>query len=289
MTTILDALQKGTGYLEKQGVESARLNMQHLLAHVVGCDRMQLYVAFDQPLEEEQLEKLRALMKERAGGKPLQHLLGTVEFRGLEFLCDERALIPRPETEHLVDLLAQRDDWPDGARILDLGTGSGVIGLSLAAALREKRPKVTLADISAEALTLAKENADRLAEKIDGSEVILAESDLFSALDGEFDLIVANLPYVADADMADLSPEVRRDPELALRGGGGDGNALMRKFLADAPAHLASGGTLAMEFGLGQEQALEAAARENNLSDVRILKDLESRDRILLAESRNSA
>ncbi len=280
MTTILDALQKGTGYLEKHGVENARLNMQQLLAHVVKCDRMELYVNFDRALSDPELEKLRTLMKERGKGRPLQHLLGIVEFHGSEFLCDDRALIPRPETEYLVDLLAKRE-WPAGVRVLDVGTGSGVIGLSLAIALARSKPQVILGDVSRDALTLAKENADRLAEALNQAELRFVESDLFSAIEGQFDLITANLPYVSEADMATLSREVGNDPHLALQGGR-TGTEIMETFLGQVGPHLANSGLFAMEFGMDQEDALEAAARSNGFTKIDVVKDLESRPRFLL-------
>jgi len=217
MTTILDALQKGTGYLEKHGVESARLNMQHLLATVLDCRRMDLYVNFDKTLDEARLERLRDLMRRRAAGVPLQHLAGLVEFHGEEFLCDERALIPRPETEELVELLLKRS-WAPGLRILDVGCGSGVIGLSLAIALAANEVTVVLSDVSRLALDLARENAARLTGKLEGVDLRFLESDLFDAVSGDFGLIVANLPYLSVQDMTEISPEVRHDPESALLG-----------------------------------------------------------------------
>ena len=282
MTTILDALQKGTGYLEKHRVDGARLTMQLFLAHVLGCEKMQLYVDFDRPLDENQLAKLREIMKERAEGTPLQHLLGNVEFFGNTFLCDERALIPRPETEHLVDVLAKMP-WPDEAKILDLGCGSGVIGLSIADALQNQRPQVTLADVSPEALSLAKENCEQLAEQINGCDVRLVQSDLFEQLSGQFHLIVANLPYISDADMATLSVEVQKDPLLALRGGPA-GTELIERFFQSAGNHLEPGGTVAIEYGFGQEMRLEEVATSVSLQNVRILNDLEGRSRFLLAQ-----
>lgn len=285
MTTILDALQKGTGYLEKHGVESARLNMQHLLAHVRGCDRMQLYVDFDQPLEDVELEQLRGLMRERGHGKPLQHLLGTVEFLDHEFLSDARALIPRPETEVLTAMLLEMA-WPDPLRILDVGCGSGVIGLSLATGLKDERADlaVTLADVSPDALALARENADRLKKELDGGELSFVESDLFSAIEGEFDLIAANLPYIAEADMPGLSAEVKCDPELALRGGP-NGTELIERFLAELPKFLADEGVAALEFGLGQEQLLAAKASAVGFQSVEIVNDDTDRPRFLLVRN----
>lgn len=279
MTTILDALQKGTGYLEKQGVESARLNMQHLLAHVVGCDRMQLYVNFDQEIEESKLEKLRQLMRDRAAGHPLQHLLGTVDFHGHEFICDERGLVPRPETETLVERLAKMS-WPAGVRILDMGCGSGVIGLSLASALREKAPKVVLADVSPEALALTKENADKLAVALEGADVVMVQSDLFSGVEGRFDLIVANLPYISDADMKTLSREVQHDPALALRGGP-QGTEVMEVFLAAVSSYLQPGGLAALEFGFGQGPRLREVAQSHGFANAELMKDDEGKERYL--------
>jgi len=271
MTTILDALQKGTGYLEKHGVESARLNMQYLVAHVVGCTRMQLYVEFDRPLEESQLEELRKLLKERSNGRPLQHILGTVEFCGHEFKSDARGLIPRPETELLVArLLAMK--WPEKMRVLDLGCGSGVIGLTLAAELAAQSVEVVLADISPEALSLAQENRELLQEKLEGATVEFVESDLFSAVEGTFDLIVTNLPYISDADMKELSPEVQQDPELALRGGK-KGTEIMERFLQEVGSKMNPGGMIAMEFGFGQADCLIEIAETNSLGTTEVLKD----------------
>lgn len=280
MTTILDALQKGTGYLEKHGVESARLNMQYLVAHVVGCSRMQLYVDFDRPLEDRELEALRSLTRERGNGRPLQHLLGTVEFLDHEFKCDERALIPRPETELLTDRLLKMT-WKDGVKILDLGCGSGVIGLSLAAGLSKLSPQVTLADISPDALALARENAELLGDALSAASVEFVETDLFSALDDRYDLIVTNLPYISESDMKELSVEVKHDPEKALVGGS-TGTEIMERFLLEVGNHILSGGLIAMEFGFGQEDRLVEVARELSLGETEVLKDDSGVDRNLL-------
>ncbi|MFT5466903.1 MAG: release factor glutamine methyltransferase [Verrucomicrobiales bacterium] len=285
MTTILDALQKGTDYFEKHGVESARLNMQHLLAHVRRCDRMALYTSFDDQLYEDELEKLRELMRSRVSGKPLQHLVGTVDFLEHEFKTDARALIPRPETEELAALLLEMD-WAESVRVLDVGCGSGVLGLSLAAGLEEdsETVAVTLADISPDALALAQENAEKLGLLPENSSLQFLESDLFSAIEGEFDLIVANLPYISQADMATLSAEVKHDPELALVGGP-SGTEIMEKFLAGLPEFLAPDGLAALEFGLGQEQLLEACAQRIGFNETEIVKDITERARFLLVRN----
>lgn len=283
MTTILDALQKGTGYLEKHGVESARLNMQHLLATVLGCRRMDLYVNFDKVLEEGRLERLRDLLKRRAQGVPLQHLAGTVEFQGQEFLCDERALIPRPETEELVGWLRKRS-WPEKSRILDVGCGSGVIGLSLAVHLAGGGVEVVLSDLSRLALDLAMENAARLTGQLEGADLRFVEGDLFAAVNGTFDAIVANLPYLSTVDLAEVSREVRHDPEMALVGGE-RGTELMERFLMECPAYLKPGGLVAMEFGAGQEELLREVAVSRGLRDISIVRDLQGIPRFLLASA----
>lgn len=285
MATVLDTLQKGASYLEKHGVDEARLNMQHLLAHVLKCERMQLYLDFDRLLDEDTLEKLRDLTKRRGRGEPLQHLLGTVEFCEREFLSDQRALIPRPETEELVERIRKFRQWPVGVRILDMGAGSGVIGLSLAADLADKQPEVMLADVSPDALALAAENRVRLG--VDENVVRLVESDLFSAISGAFHLIAANLPYVPESERTALSREVRRDPESALFGGGENGTDLMRRFLAECRVFLLPDGVIAMEFGEGQADELVSIANDTGLESVEIFTDLSGCQRFLFAVNSN--
>lgn len=276
MATILDTLKKGTEYLQKYGVDEARLNMEHLIAHVLEVERMQLYLDFDRPLDEPALESLRDLTKRRSRGEPLQHLLGTVEFLDNEFKTDGRALIPRPETEELASILSGRS-WPEGISILDMGCGSGVIGLSLAKAMSDRNPSLFLADVSADALTLAQENSDSL-----DTSTTLIESDLFSAVDGKFDLIVANLPYIPNAEETTLSREVQNDPALALYGGE-LGTEVIERFLKEAPNYLNPSGSIALEFGIDQAARLRQCAGDSGFSNIEIQSDLSGIERFLFA------
>jgi release factor glutamine methyltransferase len=280
MKAVLETLQDGAAYLEKRGVENARLNMEHLLAHVLGCKRMQVYLWFDRPLEEKELGALRELTISRGKRVPLQHLLGTVEFHGRTFKCDGRALIPRPETEELVEkILASVKDRPVPQRFLDMGTGSGIIGITLALAWPQAQG--ALADISGAALELAAENAAAL--EAGAKRLHFVRSDLFAGLEDErFDVIAANLPYIASGELGQLSPEVRSDPAAALDGGP-LGTEIIERFIAQLPAHLEPGGLAALEIGAGQSETLAAALRAAGLDPVWKAPDLSGIDRFLFA------
>lgn len=249
MKLLLEILQSGTAYLEKRHIEEARLNMEHLIAHVLGCRRLDIYLRFNEAVTEPDLATLRELLRRRGEGEPLQHLLGTVEFCGHEFVCDHRALVPRPETETLVEIVCKKLT-PPPARVLDMAAGSGCIGLSLAKGWPQS--EVVLADISEDALDLARLNASRL-----GVQVKCLRSDLFEKIVGTFDLIVANLPYIPTAEIASLSAEVRRDPLLALDGGD-DGMRVIERFLTDALPHLNPNARIALEVGHDQGETVAA-------------------------------
>jgi len=272
MRTVLDVIQATTPFFQKAGVESARLNIEHLLAQVLGKKRMELYLEFDRLLADHELEPLRALVKRRAAGEPLQHLLGTAEFHGRTFTCDKRALIPRQETEQLCELVLAAGA---AARILDVGTGSGVIALTLAA--EWPQAQVEASDISDDALALARENAERLAL---AERVHFSRSDLLAEVTGEFGLIVANLPYIDSAEIALLAREVRHDPHSALDGGA-RGLELFERFVPQAARHLR--GRLALEIGHDQADALCDLLAANNFQDIRPQTDYQGRNRFLFA------
>lgn len=276
MTTVLETLDGGARYLEKRGIEDARRNMQHLVAHHLGCSRMDLYLRFDQPLEEATLVPLRDALKRRGEGVPLQHLLGTVFFHGRDFKTDARGLIPRPETEELAEMILKLPDVPENARVIDMGCGSGVLGLTLAA----ERPawELTLADVSPDALDLARENAARIGA--DG--VRFTCSDLFSAVDGGFDGIAANLPYVPEAERATLSREVLHDPALALFGGP-DGLDVIRRFLPQAFEKLSPGGWIALEIGHDQGAQVARLLEDAGFTGIQVKPDLSGCDRFPFA------
>jgi release factor glutamine methyltransferase len=273
--TVLEVLQSTTAYFQKRGIENPRLNAEHLLAHSLGRKRLDVYLEFERDLAEPELAPIRELVRRRGQNEPLQHLLGTVEFCGNVFLCDKRALVPRPETEELVELLQLAIRNPQSAMV-DVGTGSGVIALSLARKFPEA--KIIATDISEEALLLARENAARL--QID--QVEFRKCNLLENVDGKFDLIVANLPYISRHDRQQLAAEVLRDPEVAVFAGE-KGDEMIRHLIVTAPAHLNAGSLLALEIGLGQEPALIEFLRQKNYGDIEAKNDYSGRARFLFA------
>jgi release factor glutamine methyltransferase len=276
--TVLDVLQSTTAYFKKRRIDSPRLNAEHLLAYVLGRKRIDLYLEFERDLSESDLAPLRELVRRRGEGEPLQHLLGTVEFCGHTFLCDKRAMVPRPETEQLVEVLIadcglRIADW----KILDVGTGSGVIALTLAKEFPEA--KISGTDISEDALALARENAARLGLS---DRVRFFKSNLLDNVEGTFDLIAANLPYIAAQDRHSLSREVLHDPDVALFSGA-HGDELARTLIEQAPARLRPGGMLALEIGTGQSEALLSILAEKNYRDICSKNDYSGVTRFLFA------
>ena len=274
--TVLEVLHATTAYFRKHNVENARLNAEHLLAHVLRRKRIELYLEFEREVTESELAPLRDLMKRRGEGEPLQHLLGTVEFCGHVFLCDKRAMVPRPETEELVEFLESEIGNPK-SEILDVGTGSGVIALSLA--IKFPEAKIIAADISDDALALARENAALLNLP---DRVCFVKSDLLENVEGTFDSIVANLPYISTQDRHTLSREVLHDPAVALFASA-RGDELVRELIAQAPSRLRPGGMLALEIGIGQSEALFSALAEENYRDIYSKNDYSGVTRFLVA------
>lgn len=281
MKTIQDILTGGTAYLESRGVEGARHSMQSLLVHVLGKNKTWLYLHYDDPLSEEQLAPLRELLRERGKGVPLQHLLGSTEFYRREFRTDARALIPRPETEELVEMALSMARRKEGMRVLDMGCGSGIIGITLALELAKYHPDVVMVDISEAALSLTLENATALSARVK-----TYRSDLFAAWTPAednavvpptgFNLVLANLPYVPDGEK--VATEVTHDPATALYGGP-DGLDIVRRFLADALPHLTEGCLVMLEVGHNQGHATAALMADLGYTDTRVLTDMSGKPR----------
>jgi release factor glutamine methyltransferase len=279
MLTLLEVIQKTAEFFAAKGVENPRLNAEMLVGHVLGLPRMQLYLQFERTMAEAELEKIRPLVKRRSQHEPLQYILGETEFFHLKLKVDRRALVPRPETEQLCELITQRLAAPPAA-VLDLGTGGGAIALALAAFY--PGAAVTALDVSEEALALARENAAALGL---AARVRLLRSDWFTALEPEarFDLVVANPPYLSAGETAAAMREVREhEPRIALTPGP-DGSEALRRIVAETPRFLQAGGCLALETGIDQHQMLRESAVAAGFARVESLRDLADRDRFLLA------
>ncbi len=248
--TILKVLTWTRGYLAEKGVENSRLEAEWLLCEALGLDRVGLYVNFDKPLSDAELSACRSLVARRARREPLQYILGSQDFYGLEFEVIPGVLIPRHDTETLVEEAVKR--CPAGATILDIGVGSGCIAVALA----KSRPDAQIhgVDLSPKALELAQRNADR-----HGVTVTLSQGSLFEPFAGrKFDLIVSNPPYIPTADLAGLQPEVRDyEPREALDGGA-DGLDYYRRIIPAAVDFLVQDGWLLLEIGIGEAPEVSA-------------------------------
>ena len=278
--TVLELLQWTEEHLRKRGVESPKLDAECLLAHALGCQRLQLYVDFDKPTHPDQRARFRELVVRRARDRvPVSQLLGSKEFWSLELDVTRDVLSPRPETETLVEATLSRLPDPNGAyRIVDIGTGSGAIALALA----RERPsaQVTATDISQPALQIARFNADKLQLS---ERLRFLEGDLFGAVPGEqFDLVVSNPPYVARRDADALPPELAHEPEVALFGGD-DGFAVSSRLVAGAWDALLPGGVFAVELAPDQTERIAEECKEVGLDEVETLRDLARRQRVVVA------
>ena len=249
-----------TAYLSEKGVDNARREAEWLLCSVTGLDRMGLYLNYDRPLNQEELSGYREIVSRRGRREPLQYLLGTQEFDGLEFVVTPDVLIPRHDTETLVEEAVRAA--PGARTVLDIGTGSGCIAISLARRLPAAR--ITAVDISARALKVAKMNAAAL-----DAEIEFLEGPFFEPVNGRrFDLVVSNPPYITTSELSTLQPEVRDfEPMLALDGGP-DGLEPYRAIISGAPRHISHGGWLIFEIGAGQQKDVSAMLAKSGFSDI---------------------
>ena len=274
--TTLKLLDWTQGYFAQKGVDAPRLTAELLLAHALGCDRVRLYLDFDKPLGEAELAAYRELVRRRADREPTAYLVGRKEFYGRPFRVDARVLIPRPETE--VVLEAALATLPAGGQALDLCTGSGALGVTLA--LERPGAQVTATDVSAEALEVARDNAARLG----AAGMTFLGGDLYDrvAPGRRFDVIVSNPPYVPRGELDTLAPEVRREPLLALDGGD-DGLAISRRIAAGAPARLRPGGALVLEMHESHLDALPSICLECGFARAEARRDLAGLPRFVVA------
>jgi release factor glutamine methyltransferase len=271
--TLLEALQRATAYLERKGVATARLEAEVLLAHVLATTRLALYTGFDAPIGAPDIARYRDLLSRRAAGEPTAYLVGEKEFWSIPLRVDRRVLIPRPDTEILVEEAARRG----GRRILEIGTGSGAIAIAIAREIREAA--IVATDLSGDALEVARENVARHGLE---ARIALRQGDLYDPVAGEtFDLIVSNPPYVRHLDIPRLQPEIAyHEPRVALDGGE-DGLAVLRRLVAGAPAHLVPGGSLVCELGAGLAATVVALCEAAGFAEVAVLRDLGGNERAL--------
>jgi release factor glutamine methyltransferase len=278
--TVRDVVVWMTDDLRKRGVEGARLDAELIVAQALSIDRVKVIVGGDRLLAPGELESIRALFRRRRGAEPVAYLRGYREFYGRTFRVDRRVLVPRPDTEILVQVALERmHDRDLSARVLDLCTGSGCVAITL----KLERPTITVdaTDLSDGALAVARDNAHRLGAIWN---VRFALGDLFAPLGApaaRYDLIVANPPYIATSEIATLQPDVRdHEPRLALDGGD-DGLDLVRRIVDQAPNWLVPGGALAMEIGAGQAPDVEELFRVRGFTDVKSARDYGGHDRVV--------
>jgi release factor glutamine methyltransferase len=280
LPTVRELVGPAAEWLGGKGVSSPRLDADRLLAHVLGLQRLDLYLDLERPLIPAEVDRFRELVLRRGRREPLAYVLGSWSFRGLELAVDARVLVPRPETEWLVEQALRRIAGRETPRVLDVGTGSGAIAISIAVARPDA--KVTATDVSADALSLARQNASLHDAAID-----FRQGDLLAPVAGSlFDLVLANLPYVGDGDEVD--PEVSGfEPALAVYAPDA-GRALIERLIGEVGAALAPGGVLALE--LGSEHAPWALARltEAGLLEAEPEPDLAGVERLVFARQPTS-
>lgn len=275
--TIREVLNWTRGYFEDAGIVQPRLEAEILLAHALDVDRLHLYMAPDKPLTSDERSRYRSVVKERHSGTPLQHVIGEVNFYGLRFRVDREALIPRNETEELLDQVIKRAPRDRDIRCLDLGTGTGVIAVCMARYL--PKAQVTAIDVSPTALQMARENAV-LNEVTDRIEFV--ESNWFAHVEGQFDFIATNPPYIRSEELPNLPVEVRdHEPSVALDGGA-DGLDKIREIIKDLRTYLQPDGVVLMEIGHKQGDRVKQLFESIGLIDVSVERDIAEKDRFVV-------
>ncbi len=276
---VLELLRRSEDFLREQGCASPRLDAQVLLADVLNCDRVKLYVDYAKPLTDEERSKFRTFVRRRANHEPVAYITGKKEFWSMEFSVDPRVLIPRPDTETLVDEAKDRCPGGTGLKLVDVGTGSGCL---CAALLKEIEGSTAVAfDLKNDTLELARENLRNLGFE---DRVSFIRGNLLDGLgDSTFDLICANLPYIPTAELDDLPDDVRLFEPICALDGGQDGLDFIRPLVHSAPSRLNKGGILVLEVGQGQAGQVQQLCLDTGLQAVQVRRDLAGLERVVSA------
>lgn len=289
--TIRSLMKFAIDHLQRRGIDEARLNVELLLSHALQCQRIELYTNFDKPLSAEELKAFRSLYERRLNREPVQYIVGGASFMGMQFKVDSRVLIPRPETETLVEqamLVCQKASPGQPFSIMEVGTGSGNIAIALAKFV--KGAKLWTIDVSEEALALARENAEYHGVS---DKIVFERMDAFEPVDQlllrRFDLLVSNPPYVSAGEWEELQQEVRRfEPRVAVSDWK-DGLEFYRRLVELAPYLLRDQGTMVVEVGYGQAETVARMLSDSRYVEVEIVPDLQRIPRVVKGKARSMA
>ena len=278
MLTVHNALKLATEYFDKKEIQSARINAELLLAHLLNCKRLDLYLRFDQPLGENEVEQYRQLIARRGKYEPVQYIIGSTEFYGLQFEVNPSVLIPRPETEILVETVINNYKYSDKIKILDIGCGSGNIAVALAKNLPDA--EITTIDVSEEALKIAQANAIRNeAGNIKFQLADINSDRLFP--NNKFNVLVSNPPYVSGQEFNSLQKEITMyEPRNAVTDDE-DGLRFYKRISEFANQYLVDGGSLFYEIGAGQSDDVKSLMIGNGFTSIQIIKDYQKIDRVI--------
>ena len=282
MITVLEVIKLSTEYLQKKGVEAPRANAEILLAEILKCKRLELYLSFDKPLAENEVQIYREAIRKRGLRIPLQYIVGNVEFYGLKLIVNENVLIPRPETELIVEKIINDSDKSASLKILDIGVGSGNISLSILKNL--PNTNVVAIDISESALEVAKQNAELnlLHDRIELKHFDIMKDDLNSL--GKFDLIVSNPPYVSVNDFESLEPELKvHEPRIALTDNS-NGISFYKRIIEVSDKILGKHGKIYFELGMGQSMQVKNLLEQKGFNNILVTKDYSGIERIICGE-----
>lgn len=282
MITVLEALNLSSDYLNKKGIESARLNAELMLSHILKCKRLELYLMFDRPLDETELQQYRSFLSRRAQREPLQYILGEVDFYNIKLKVNKNVLIPRPETELLVEKIIYDFKEKENFKFLDIGVGSGNISIAVLKNLIQANAFAI--DISEEALSLAKENSvlNEVNDRIEFLKFDILNDDI--KLLGKFDIVISNPPYVSADDYETLEPELKvYEPKIALTDLY-NGFTFYKKIIEQSSLLLNENGRIYFELGKGQSENVRMMLNQNGFDKIDIIKDYQGIERIILGE-----